>query len=148
MNDWMIWMILAGIVVMLEMFSGTFYLLMVAIGMLCGSAAAFAGVGAEWQTMIAAVVGVIATVWLHNSKYGWTRRDKQATRDPNVNLDIGQTIQVHSWHDQGNGRYAARAMYRGAQWDVELQQGGAEGGMFVIDEVVGSKLMVKALRPT
>ena len=145
MNDWMMWLLLAGIVVILELFSGTFYLLMIAIGMVAGGACAFFGVGSEWQMIGAGIVGAVATVLLHKSKYGWTKRSKSATRDPNVNLDIGQQIHVHAWHDQGNGRYSARAMYRGAEWDVELRDNSAAGGQFVIDEIVGSRLIVKPL---
>lgn len=143
MNDWMMWLMLAGIVVILELFSGTFYLLMIAIGMLAGCVAALMGIHNEWQIIDAGVVGAVASVLLHYSKYGYRRRNIVAARDPNVNLDIGQRIHVHAWHDQGNGRYTARAMYRGAEWDVELRQQGAAGGMFLIDEIVGSRLIVK-----
>ncbi|MGH8809870.1 MAG: NfeD family protein, partial [Noviherbaspirillum sp.] len=36
MADWMIWFSLAGILVISEMFSGTFYLLMIGIGLAAG----------------------------------------------------------------------------------------------------------------
>ena len=36
MDDWVNWMIGAGILVVAELFTGTFYLLMIAIGLACG----------------------------------------------------------------------------------------------------------------
>jgi len=40
MSNWMVWSLLAGAVVILEMLTGTFYLLMVALGLLAGAIAA------------------------------------------------------------------------------------------------------------
>jgi hypothetical protein len=58
--------------------------------------------------IIAALVGSLATLALHNSKYGW-KGNKSVAHDPNVNMDIGQTLQVQDWQDQGNGKYIVRA---------------------------------------
>ena len=142
MNAWMNWLALAGVVVILELFTGTFYLLMVAVGLLAGALAAWCNIGVSLQMIIAAIVGAIATLALHKSKFGW--REKQAvSRDPNVNMDIGQSIKVEFWEDQGNGKFTARAMYRGAMWDVDLQHSAAFAGMFIIEEVQGSRLIVR-----
>ncbi len=143
MDDWMMWLILAGVVVALELFTGTFYLLMLGIGMLAGCVAALLGIGREWQIIIAGVVGAVASLMLHYSRFGYRSRKQIATRNPDVNLDIGQSIHVHAWHDQGNGSYTARAMYRGAEWDVELRQNAAAGGLFQIDEIIGNRLIVR-----
>ncbi|MYM67019.1 NfeD family protein [Pseudoduganella sp. FT55W] len=140
MADWSYWLAAAGVVVILELFSGTFYLLMIAIGLAAGSAAALLGLGEAVQLLVAAVVGVAATVALRRSRYGLTQQRVQAERDPNVNLDIGQTVHVPAWQDN-----AARVMYRGALWDVELAPGvSATPGQFVIREVRGSRLIVAA----
>jgi membrane protein implicated in regulation of membrane protease activity len=140
MADWSYWLAAAGVVVILELFSGTFYLLMIAIGLAAGSAAAFLGLGEAVQLLVAALVGVAATVALRRSRYGLTQQRVQAERDPNVNLDIGQTVHVPAWQDN-----AARVMYRGALWDVELAPGvSATPGQFVIREVRGSRLIVAA----
>lgn len=142
MADWMIWMILAGGLVILEMFSGTFYLLMISIGMAFGGLVALAGERLPMQLLTAAAVGIACTVILHRSKWG-RRARSDAVRDPNVNLDIGQTIEVAEWNaDHGMPR-RARVMYRGALWDVELEEGAAAvAGSFVIREVRGSRLIV------
>jgi membrane protein implicated in regulation of membrane protease activity len=137
MADWINWLVLAGVLVVFELFSGTFYLLMIALGLGFGALVALAGFGVPAQTIAAAVVGVMATGLLHRSRLGRPAR-VDAARDPNVNLDIGQAVRVGQWHD---GK--ARVMYRGALWDVELGQGGiAEPGDFKIVEVRGSRLIV------
>jgi membrane protein implicated in regulation of membrane protease activity len=137
MAEWMGWLAAAGVLVILELFTGTFYLLMIAIGLAVGGLVALLGAGGPVQTIAAAVVGVLATALLHRSRFGRPAR-QDATRDRNVNLDIGQRVTVPAWD---NGR--ARVMYRGALWDVELGQGATpQAGDFRIVEVQGSRLVV------
>jgi membrane protein implicated in regulation of membrane protease activity len=137
MVDWMNWLAAAGVLVVLELMSGTFYLLMIAIGLTFGALAALAGASTPVQTIAAALVGVLATGLLHRSRFGRPNKHSPA-RDHNVNLDIGQRVTVPAWQD---GR--ARVMYRGALWDVELGQGATpHSGDFRIVEVQGSRLIV------
>jgi membrane protein implicated in regulation of membrane protease activity len=142
MVEWMMWFVLAGVLVILEMFTGTFYLLMIGVGMTAGGVSALMGASGEVQLLVAAVVGVIATYGLRRSKLGKvTRRD--VARDPNVNLDIGQHVMVEAWSGSEGEARTARVTYRGAQWDVELEHGAsARPGSFVIREVRGSRLIV------
>lgn len=137
MTDWMSWLVGAGILVVAELFTGTFYLLMIAIGLGAGALAALSGASGSTQTFVAAVVGLAATAILHRSRFGRPARS-EASRDRNVNIDIGQRVMVSNWQD---GR--ARAMYRGALWDIELGPGALpEAGDFRIVEVLGSRLIV------
>lgn len=137
MTDLTGWLVLAGVLVVFELLTGTFYVLMIAIGMALGAVAAMLGFSLPVQILVAAVVGVIATGILHRSRFGRPLR-QDASRDPNVNIDIGQSVQVDTWND---GK--ARVMYRGAQWDVDLAPGAIAGaGSFKIVEVRGSRLVV------
>ena len=135
------WWVSAGVLVVLELFTGTFYLLMVALGFIAGGIALAMGALPHVQFGVAAVVALIAVVALRRSRFGnWKRRD--ASRDANVNLDIGATVQVDEWHD---GR--ARTMYRGAQWDVELAPGETEGARWYrITALDGNRLVVAVKR--
>lgn len=142
MNSWITWLVVAGIVVILELFTGTFYLLMIALGLAAGALVAAVGASVTVTLLIAAVVGAIATLALHKSKYGY-RKGQEAARDPNVNMDIGQKVHVADWQDQGNGVHTARVHYRGTQWDVELRHSAPYAGTFVIEEVQGSRFIVK-----
>ncbi len=137
MTDWMSWFLVAGLVVILELFIGTFYLLMIAIGIAAGGVMALTGAAPSIQTLTAALVGVAATLLLRRSRFG-KRSRPAAANDPNINMDIGQSIAVPHWVDG-----AARVMYRGAQWDVELIPGtNTEAGSYTIREVRGSRLIV------
>jgi len=144
MAGWVMWILAAGLLVVAELFTTTLYLLMVAIGLAVGGIAALLGWGVEWQLLVAAAVALVATYFLRRSKFG--RRTKVlAERDPNVNLDIGQSIAVGQWQqDAGTGGgYTARVKYRGAMWDVELAPAAnVDAGLFFIREVRGSRLIV------
>ncbi len=142
MTEWMMWLIMAGVLIILEMFTGTFYLLMIAIGLGAGGLTAFAGGSNSMQLIMAAVVGVIATYILRRSKFGKSGK-MDAAHDPNINLDIGQQVTVKEWDQQQGGQATARVMYRDAMWDVELIPGNIpEPGIFVIREIRGSRLIV------
>ncbi|MES2148873.1 MAG: NfeD family protein [Pseudomonadota bacterium] len=137
MADWMNWLVAAGVLVILELFTGTFYLLMIAVGLALGGAAALLGLDVPLQTIVAAIVGLAATWLLHRSRFGRAPKLDSA-RDPNVNIDIGQCVTVDAW--QGDH---ARVMYRGALWDVVLGPGAeAQAGRFKIVEMQGSRLIV------
>jgi membrane protein implicated in regulation of membrane protease activity len=141
MTDWMLWLTLAGVVIILEMFTGTFYLFMLGIGMAAAAMAALAGVATPWQFATAASVSMIATLALRRSRFGRMHRP-DAARDPNVNLDIGQEIVIEDWQTV-QGESTARAAYRGALWDVELAPGAMPvPGIFVIREIKGNRFLV------
>lgn len=142
MSDWVLWFVSAGVVVILELFTGTFYLLMIAIGLAAGGVAATMGASSAVQLLTASLVGVLAVYGLRQSRFG-KRRIVDAAQDPNVNLDIGQALTVDAWTCHPGGRSTARVAYRGAMWDVELEPGEQpRSGAFVIREVRGSRLIV------
>jgi membrane protein implicated in regulation of membrane protease activity len=141
MADWIVWLALAGVLVGLEIFTGTFYLLMVAVGFAAGGITALLGGEKASQFLVAAVFGVVATILLRKIRDG--KSAQRTSSDPNVNLDIGQTLSINEWHDMGGGNRTSRAMYRGSMWDIDLMQGSApEPGIFLIREVRGSRLVV------
>jgi membrane protein implicated in regulation of membrane protease activity len=135
------WWVAAGVLIVLELFTGTFYLLMVALGFIAGGVAHVLGALPPVQFGVAALVALIAVVALRRSRFG-NRKRRDASRDANVNLDIGATVEVDEWRD---GR--ARTMYRGAQWDVELAPGETEGARWYrITALDGNRLVVVARR--
>ncbi len=144
METWQIWLALAGLVVILELMTGTFYLLMIAIGLCAGALLAFLHATFSWQMLVAAIVGAGTTSLLHRSRFGLSAR-RNAARDPNIHIDIGQTLQVDEWQARGDGLFVARVKYRGAMWDVELRQAQAHSGQFLISEMNGSRLIVQAV---
>jgi membrane protein implicated in regulation of membrane protease activity len=133
-----LWWMVAGALVAVELATGTFYLLMLALGAAAGALAAHAGLGLTAQVVAAAVVGGGAVVAWHLKRAREPRAEpSQSNRD--VNLDIGQTVHVQAWSSEGT----ARVPYRGATWSVRLASGQAhEAGLFVIVAVQGSELQV------
>ena len=137
MADWTYWLIGAGVLIVAELFIGTFYLLMIALGLVFGALAAWLGASGALQTLVAAALGIAATLVLRRTRFGRSGR-RAAANDPSINMDIGQRLSVAQWH---GGR--ARVLYRGALWDVELRAGQeAQPGEHEIVEVQGNRLIV------
>jgi membrane protein implicated in regulation of membrane protease activity len=141
MNDATIWWLLAGATVALELISGTFYLLMLALGLAAGAIAAHAGAGLAGQLTSAALIGGGAVLaW---SRLGRGRhRDADSSTNPDLNLDVGQTVQVERWQTDGR----ADVWYRGASWEAELDHPATRPapGRYRIVAVRGSRLILAA----
>ncbi|WP_265920524.1 NfeD family protein [Cupriavidus nantongensis] len=110
-----IWFVAAVLLVIVELNTGTFYLLMVAVGLAAAGVAALLGASPAAQTLVGALVAAVLIAGLRRTRFGKLRRGNAAA-DPNVNLDIGQELDVPAW--DANRR--ARVPYRGADWTVEL----------------------------
>lgn len=136
------WWIGFGVLVVAELLTGTFYLLMIALGFFAGVVAYALGAPLDLQFAIAAVVALVAVIVLRRSRFARRRRDSDASSDSGVVLDIGESLAVPAWHER-----RARALYRGAQWDVELAPGEPEDAhLYEITAVRGSCLIVAARR--
>ena len=141
MADSTIWWLLTGATVAIELMTGTFYLLMFAVGLAAAAIAAHMGASVTVQLVLAALIGGGAVVAWHFLR-GKKMAGKHAEFNRDVNMDIGQTIQVDSWQADGT----ASIKYRGSFWTVQLQEGSATGaGSYGIEQVIGSRLVVKKL---
>lgn len=138
MADSTFWWLAAGVLVASELVSGTFYLLMLAGGMVAGALSAHLGLPPQWQWSMAALVGGASVVIWRRYRL---RSQARAQEDPalQVRLDLGETVEVTHWRSDGT----ASVKYRGAQWEAVLQAGQpAQPGHFVIQEVIGNRLHV------
>ena len=62
--------------------------------------------------------------------------------NPDVNLDIGESVHVDAWNADGT----ATVRYRGAQWTVVSRAGSTlSPGEYKVAEVVGSRLVVEKI---
>ncbi|MDB5753202.1 MAG: hypothetical protein JWP65_3623 [Ramlibacter sp.] len=139
MTESTIWWLLAGAAVGIELVTGTFYLLMLAIGLAAGAIAAHLGLGVPAQLVAAAIVGGGATAAWHLAR---KRRPPQARAEanPDVNLDVGETVHVLGWGPD----HTATVRYRGANWTVVPYGSTSEGpGNYRVREVTGSRLVVE-----
>jgi membrane protein implicated in regulation of membrane protease activity len=139
MADSTVWWSAAGIAVAVELATGTFYLLMLAIGLAAGALTAHAGGSVPAQFAVAAVVGGGAVIALRLQR----RRQppaEAARANPDVNPDIGETVNVEAWQPDGT----AVVHYRGASWTVVAAPGSKHvHGMHRVREVVGNRLVVE-----
>ena len=136
-----IWWLLTGAAVAIELMTGTFYLLMFAVGLAAAAIAAHLGMSVTAQLVIAALIGGGAVVAWHFLR-GKKMVGKNAEFNSDVNMDIGQTVTVESWQPDGT----ASIKYRGSSWTAQLQAGSATGaGSYTVEQVIGSRLIVKKL---
>jgi membrane protein implicated in regulation of membrane protease activity len=126
------------VLVAAELATGTFYLLMLALGAAVGALAAHLGLSATSQMLAAAVMGGVAVVAWHLRR-GKAPLAAPAGSNPDVNLDIGQSVQVDTWSADG----LAQVSYRGAAWQARfIGSAPARSGRHVIRAVEGSCLLL------
>ncbi len=136
-----LWWLLAGALIALELLTGTFYLLMLSLGLVGAALAAHLGAAVPVQLVVAAVLGGgFVVAWRSYKKHQPPALPAGANRD--VNLDIGETLHIETWNEDGT----STAKYRGATWSVSLRTGAASSpGPHRIVEVVGNRLVVEKL---
>jgi len=135
MSAWIWWMVLAFGLLILELLTGTFYLMVIAMALAAGGVATLAGAPFALQLVVAAAIGLAGSLWLRRSRFGRLTGEAGALQS----FDVGQVVRIDSWNE-GN---TARANYRGAEWDVLLAAGETPApGEFVIQSVQGSRLVV------
>ena len=138
------WWIAAGLAVAAELATGTFYLLMVALGLIGGAIAAHFGLGLANQIVAASLVGGGATGLWH-----WRRLQHPpavpTAMNRDVNLDVGERVVVDAWDAEGN----ARVQYRGSGWTARLAPGARPtAGAHRIVAVEGNWLVLAPLAGT
>jgi len=131
------WWIAAAALVAAELLTGTFYLLVIGLALVCAGGAALAGADVPVQWLTAGALGVVGTVMLQR----WKRRVAAAT-PMQPDLDIGQRVRVQTWGSGGTARVA----YRGSTWDAELSAGAAQAETMYIVATRGSVLILSDRR--
>lgn len=132
------WWVMAGVAVAAELTTGTFYLLMIALGLAAGAVAAHLALGSALQIVVAAIVGGGSTALWH-----WRRmqhpQSKPAAENRDVNLDVGERVSVIAWGDDRT----ARVTYRGTTWSARLQPGSpVASGEHIVKAVEGNWLVL------
>jgi membrane protein implicated in regulation of membrane protease activity len=135
----MLWWIAAGVAIAVELATGTFYLLMIALGLAAGAVAAYLGLGFAAQVVVAALIGGGATAAWHWQRFKQPR-SAPSRENRDVNLDIGESLHVNAWADDGS----ARVQYRGSTWIARPAPGaGRQAGEHRIVAVEGNWLVLE-----
>ena len=132
-----LWLIAAVVLGLSELLVGTFYLLLLGVAALVGALAALAGFTLESQCLIAAAVVLVGGLFLARYR---AHHKKDARGEANDNLDIGQTVTVARWDEDGT----TSVSYRGAAWKARAMHPNEKTpGIFTIVGVTGSVLVLK-----
>ena len=128
MEESTIWWLLAGGLVVAELLTGTFYLLMLAVGVGAAGIAAHLGASTTAQILTAALVG-------GGSVVGWHLLRRKRPGDPSA-------VMIESWNADGT----SSVKYRGANWVAIHRQGVQPStGPHRVAELVGNRLLVDPL---
>jgi membrane protein implicated in regulation of membrane protease activity len=140
MANYLVWSGIGLTLIIAELVTGTFYLLVLGIAALVGALAAYAGLPFALQAAAAAIVSVSGVLWIRARRI---RSAKTAMPSP----DMGQPVTWENWVDAANR--VARVRYRGALWDarVATDAAGEPGEMLYIRAIDGNTLEVAKTRP-
>jgi membrane protein implicated in regulation of membrane protease activity len=133
------WAIAGLVLVIVELLTGTFYLLMLVLAAFGAAAAAWLGFEFPIQALVAAAVAGVGCWGVHL----YRARDRGAKMAP---IDAGMPASFETWIDSGSR--LARVRYRGASWDAHVE--GAEtvepGAMLYVLSADGNTLKVAKKR--
>jgi len=140
METYLIWLVAGFGLVIVELLSGTFYLLMLGVAAFGGAAVAYAGQGFTVQAVVAVLLAVAGCYGVHVYR---ARNSKLQM----ASVDAGQPASFENWIDEGGG--LARVRYRGASWDAHVDGMGAlqEGALVYVLKLEGHRLEVSRQRP-
>jgi membrane protein implicated in regulation of membrane protease activity len=137
MADSTLWWLLAGAAVAVELLTGTFYLLMFAIGIAAAALAAHAGASLPLQLAVAALVGGGAVGGWH-----FKRKREPAAGGTNLDFDAGERVHVDAWAADDT----CTVRYRGTTWTAVPSGGAPQGtGPHRVRAVDGSRLVLEKI---
>ncbi len=114
MQDYLLWAIAGFVLIIVELITGTFYLLVLGIAALVAAAVAFMGGNLWVQVLMGGSSALLGTYFVHQ----WWARHPKSAKSSN-DLDRGQTVILESWVNEASG--FARVRYRGTTWDARIE---------------------------
>ena len=140
MDTYLIWLIAGLLLIIVELVTGTFYLLVLGVAALAGGTVAYVGQPFSVQAMVASVLAVAGVLWVNRF-----RRASKSVKMPS--LDVGQATTFDRWRDRANGQ--ARVKYRDALWDATVagEVQGEPGETLYVTAIDGNTLKVSKTRP-
>ena len=139
MSDASMWFVLTGVLMALELMTGSFYLLMLGLGASAAALTGMAGHGLNAQLVVAAAVGCLGVVLLGQ----WRKRQAITPQDAqDQHLDLGSTVLVEAWDAQGT----TQVKHRGAVWGaVHVTHQAPAPGAHRIQAMVGNRLLLERI---
>lgn len=133
------WAIGGLVLVIVELLTGTFYLLMLALAAFGAAAAAWLGYELPIQALVAAAAAGVGCYGVHV----YRARNRAVKMAP---IDAGMPASFETWIDPGSR--LARVRYRGASWDAHVDGADAvePGAMLYVLSADGNTLKVAKKR--
>lgn len=140
MDHAIVWAVTGLVLVIVELLTGTFYLLMLGVAAFGAALAAWLGLEFPAQAIVAVVISAIGCYGVHIYK----ARNRAQQMAP---IDAGMPASFEAWIDAG-GRLA-RVHYRGAPWEARVEGGDAvePGATLYVLAADGNTLKVTKNRP-
>jgi membrane protein implicated in regulation of membrane protease activity len=140
MDHAVVWAVAGLVLVIVELLTGTFYLLVLGIAAFGAALAAWLGLQFAAQSIVAALIGAIGCYGVHL----YRARNRAEQMAP---IDAGMPASFESWLDAG--ARLARVRYRGASWDARVEGGDAlePGATVYVLAADGNTLRVAKNRP-
>ncbi|MFZ4551711.1 MAG: NfeD family protein [Aquabacterium sp.] len=141
MSEATLWWVITGVLVGLELVSGTFYLLMLALGSAAAALSTLAQASTTVQLIVAAVVGGAAVLLWHRkqSQQRAASTPPGSSVDP-MKMDVGAKVDVKHWHADGT----AQVHYRGSVWMARHRgDQSPQPGLHHIHAVEGNHLILE-----
>jgi len=135
------WLLIGLGLVVVELMTGTFYLLILGLAAGIGSLVAYLNQPFWIQALVAAIAAVVGGILVN--RY---HRKVNATSPKDAANDIGQTVTIESWVSEP--QRLARVRYRGTIWDAEVMGNDPiepNAHLYVV-ATEGSRLKVSATR--
>lgn len=107
----LLWLIIGALLLVAEITTGTFYLLIFGIAAWAGAGLAYGGHGLNYQL---AAAGLTSVAGLVAFRYLKQRRPPETAS--NVDLDIGNEVRVESVDG-----FRLKVQYRGSSWDALME---------------------------
>ncbi|MEO7403009.1 MAG: hypothetical protein ABIU95_05005 [Burkholderiales bacterium] len=136
MDSSLVWLVLGIVLIIVELTTGTLYLLFLGLAGIAAAIAAWMGAGFGWQAATFAVFALVSVFGVQHYRKG-----KGAAR-PMAALEAGQPVTFEAWIDRD--RHLARVRFRGTLWDAQVAGDckGEAGEVLYVKAVVGSMLTI------
>jgi membrane protein implicated in regulation of membrane protease activity len=140
MDPALAWAVTGLVLVIAELLTGTFYLLMLGI-------AAFGAASSAWLGQNFAVQSIVATVIAAAGCYAVHVYREKNRREQMPSVDSGMPASFEAWIDAATR--VARVRYRGASWEARVEGAGAlePGARLYVLAADGNTLKVATTRP-
>jgi membrane protein implicated in regulation of membrane protease activity len=144
MELWLMWTIVGFALVIAELVTGTFYLLVLGAGAFVSAIAAWLGANTVVQALAGGAVAIAGAWFVHR----WHLGHRRLAGDKDNFLDRGQPVVLDGWSNENAG--IARVKYRGTTWDARLTHSAERptpGATLYIEGQEGTLLLVAPAPP-